>query len=127
MQVFDLCPNISVDGSSDLTDFPGIQGVIADLVYEDDVLKILNDIAATFSGNELFNQIGNTGFNIVIVPYSKADQASDPINAFASADDPLAAEPLDLRHQGKGTGSNVHVHFSPDTSFASLGPVGSAA
>jgi hypothetical protein len=127
MQVFDVFPNISVDGSSQLTDFgPGILGVIADIVYEEQVLKMLNDINSTFSGNELFNQIANANKSLVIVPFSKKDQLADPINAFAQADNQLTAEPLGLRHEGKGGGSNVHVHFSPDTNFASLGPIGSA-
>src|SRR5262249_32596320 len=142
MQVYDQFPHISVDGSSWVRDavstgFSGA-GLALATDHESSVLQLLDSINGTQLGRDLLSQLENRCKRIdkrlTIVPYSLADRKKDAVDSFAMPDTipasarkgqpifpggaDIAITPQDERFitvgTGKGGGSSVHLHFSPD-------------
>jgi hypothetical protein len=151
MQQFSKCGNISVDGSSWLTDLDAFNGTIWSAVHETWCLWLLNNISNTWTGYDYLIQVyflGNQfSKDMHIVPYNQADRQGPlgPVNAYAwfrpgenmtdmtpagqaifvgGADNP--ATPVDERFQvvgtGTGGGTDVDLHFSPELFAAGTGP-----
>jgi hypothetical protein len=107
-----------------------------DTSYEDDVKKVLDQMVTNWAALSLWKAIWATGNTLTITPYTAADSAaSGTCNAFPEArndgdarpkikyylgnfDDP--STPADERFNqsptmGTGKGTDVKMHFSPDT------------
>src|SRR4051794_19216753 len=89
MQTFSKCFNISVDGSSWLTDGGPFAGAFLAAEHETTVLALLNTISNTWVGYEYLIQVYNRGIqhnkSMTIVPYNLADRSgpTGPVNAYA--------------------------------------------
>jgi hypothetical protein len=149
VQQFSKCANISVDGSSWITDYGVFAGTIWSAVHETWCLWLLKTISNTWTGYDYLMQVNWRGiqFNkdLRIVPYNLADRQDDSLNAYATSrpgenttavtpagypifsgtvDDPYT--PVDERSQivgtGTGGGTDVDLHFSPEMWVSGTGP-----
>jgi nucleoid-associated protein YgaU len=151
MQIYSNCFNIRVDGSFKRTQFGPVLGDLMAILYEAQVLRLLDVIGNTWSGYEFYTQVYQRGLaankHITIQPYTPADVAQfGAANAFAeteAGEDFHAAAPrgaavfaggsdnpntpTDERLQtlgfGTGGGTDARIHFSPDSPFSNSGPI----
>jgi hypothetical protein len=144
MLIFSKCHNIKVDGDEYTAGFLGLDwfpsaGSSANKeTYENDVISALNRIINTMTGWAVINEIFYRSKGMVIKPFHPS--AADPINAYATPNDLVAAtlkdttaldgsgNPVPGRIIGTGVGSDTIINFSSSVfASASGSPIGVGA